>query len=1110
MPRLSPGRRPTSVLGLLRLEDRLTPSFASPVGLTPDQVRKAYGIDSISFLGIAGDGSGQTIAIVAAHDNPNIAADLATFNGTFGSDENQLNARPVDDFFTKVNQRGGTQMPAADPVWAAEIALDVQWAHAVAPMADIVLVLADTANDADMLAAVRYAATIPGVSVVSSSFGRGETAADAAGDTFVRPGVSFVVSAGDVGRPAFPGALADVLTVGGTALTVSADGTWVAEGGWTYTSFTDVFGNVHEAGGGGGDSQFQPRPAFQDSVASVVGDRRGTPDVAYNADPTTGVAVLDTYNNPSRPWSQVGGTSAGTPQWAALLAIVNQGRELNGLTPLNATGGSRTLEAIYDLSDGYFHDITTGRNAAGQQAGVGYDLLTGRGTPRANILVPKLAGYLAEASVVVSTSPSAITLGEEATLVATVIGNGLDGTPTGSIRFTAGGVDLGTAPLIDGVATLVTTQIPTVGAVTVTAGYLGNEDYEAVDGFGDITVNPPTATVTVSLPMDGSTYGKTIMLSATVEGAVGTPTGAVTFRAGAVELGTADLIDGIATIDTSLLPAGEAVRVTATYSGDADYTTSLGSGELAVAKATLLLKAADVTRVYGSANPAFTVTTADPLFNGDMLGTILSGKATTTATVKSGVGLYQITKGTLAAVNYDLLFDDGTLAVTPAKLLLAAFDATKTYGDVNPTFALTSAGWVAGDTMATAVTGAVTTAATTVSGVGFYAITRGSLTAANYDITFTPGALSVTPAKLFVAAANQSRTYGAANPPLSITAAGFVNGDVAADVLGGTPTTAATAASGVGSYAITRGNLSTGPNYTLVYTNGTLAVTPAPLTLTATDASKVYGSANPAFSVTGSGFVNGDTLTSAVTGSATATAGGVGTSAITVGSLKATNYAITFVPGTLTVTPAPLTLMAANQVRRYGESLGNLTVTATGLVNGDTLGAAVTGAAGTTATARSGVGVYAINRGTLAAPNYEVTFLPGTLTVAPARLTVTADDAARTYGSANPPLTYKVSGLTNGDTVAGVVSGTLATDATTRSGVGDYAITAGTLIVRNYEYTFVPGTLSVTPAPLLVKADDAAKAYGSAVPATDVLGGRGGERRLADVHRRFGNDCDGR
>jgi hypothetical protein len=265
-------------------------------------------------------------------------------------------------------------------------------------------------------------------------------------------------------------------------------------------------------------------------------------------------------------------------------------------------------------------------------------------------------------------------------------------------------------------------------------------------------------------------------------------------------------------------------------------------------------------------------------------------------------------------------------------------------------------------------------------------------------------------------------------------------------------------------------------NYTFTYVPGTLTVTKAALTVTATNLSKIYGAALPTFTDTVTGYVNGDTAATAYTGApsltTTATAkSAVGAYPITpaVGTLLSANYTFTFVPGTLTVTKAPLTVTATNLSKIYGAALPTLTDTITGYVNGDTAATAYTGAPSltTTATAKSAVGTYPVTAavGTLASTNYAFAYVPGTLTVTKAVLTIAATNASVVYNQAIPALTYTTTGLVNGD-LATVVTGkpTETTTAAAGSPIGTYPITIaqGTLAATNYSFTFVNGTLTIT------------------------------------------------
>ncbi len=395
-----PGDNP-SPMGILPLDN----GSLAPVGYTPQQVRTAYGFDSVMFGSVVGDGSGQTIAIVDCYDDPNFVnttsnnyknSDLAQFDAAFGL--------PDPPSFTKVNETGGTTLPGTDPVgagyvlgnWEIEEALDIEWTHAMAPGANIVLVEASSdATNNDLLTAVQTAAALPGVSVISMSWGlESEIAGELATDsTFVTPaghqGVTFLAASGDSGSPGYyPAYSPNVIAVGGTSLNLNLDNTIQSETAW--------------AGSGGGTSKFETEPTYQLGVQNT--GFRTIPDVAFDADPYTGVAVYDSYNDTdgSGPWVQIGGTSLASPSWAGLIAVVNQGRVLAGASTLD--GPTETLPYLYAMPSTDFNDIVTGSNG-GYNAGPGYDEATGLGSPKANLLINDLANYGTASKFVITANP---------------------------------------------------------------------------------------------------------------------------------------------------------------------------------------------------------------------------------------------------------------------------------------------------------------------------------------------------------------------------------------------------------------------------------------------------------------------------------------------------------------------------------------------------------------------------------------------------------------------------------------------------------------------------------------------------------------------------------
>jgi subtilase family serine protease len=342
-----------------------------PYGYTPVQIRHAYGFDQVSFATsngtVQGTGAGQTIAIVDGYNDPNIVADLSVFDSQFG-----LAAPPS---LKVVNESGSSKLPGTDAGWAMEISLDVEWAHAVAPGANILLVEANSSSLNDLLTAVNYARQQPGVTTVSMSWATNEFFGETAYDNyFTTPsghvGVTFLAATGDNGGNAgWPAVSPNVVAVGGTTLTLTSSNTRSSETAWSDSS--------------GGVSRYESEPSYQASVQST--GKRTTPDVAYDADPNTGFAVYDsvTYDRQSG-WFCVGGTSAGAPQWAGLIAIADQGRALTGLGSLSSTDA-----AIYALPSSDFYDVTSGRNRS-SRATTGYDEVTGLGAPLANLIIQNL------------------------------------------------------------------------------------------------------------------------------------------------------------------------------------------------------------------------------------------------------------------------------------------------------------------------------------------------------------------------------------------------------------------------------------------------------------------------------------------------------------------------------------------------------------------------------------------------------------------------------------------------------------------------------------------------------------------------------------------------
>lgn len=347
-------------------------SVPPSTAFVPAQLRHAYGFDQVS-----NQGAGQIIGIVDAYDDPNAESDLAVFDAQFGLPA----CTSSNGCFRKIYSNG--KEPATNANWAVEIALDVEWAHAIAPKATILLVETPTNSFSNLLAGVDTA-VLNGASAVSMSWTVGEFSGENSYDNhFVANGVTFLAASGDSGTGvAYPAASPDVVGVGGTSLHLNASGNYQTETAWS--------------GSGGGLSKIEREPLFQAQFAIPDDSKgyRGAPDVSYDGDPGTGVAIYDSVGiSGYAGWFQVGGTSAGTPQWAALIAITNSLRSTARKANLSSTDTSLySVAKAAPTTD--FHAVTQGTNGtcgALCTATAGYDYVTGLGTPQAPALIAAFA-----------------------------------------------------------------------------------------------------------------------------------------------------------------------------------------------------------------------------------------------------------------------------------------------------------------------------------------------------------------------------------------------------------------------------------------------------------------------------------------------------------------------------------------------------------------------------------------------------------------------------------------------------------------------------------------------------------------------------------------------
>jgi len=465
---------------------------------SPAQIRAAYGLPvlpvagaSLSATQAAQLGAGQTIYIVDAMHDPNIAAELSAFNQKFGLLTCTTKAIAVTaslplaaasasgcEFSVVYNTASGTMAsaaPAYDAGWATEIALDVQWAHATAPLARIILIEAPDASLNSLLGAIKLA-NLMGPGIVSMSFGAPEGDWTASVDaTFASANMTYLAATGDSGAAvSWPAVSPNVVAVGGTTLTYAGTGTRT---------------EVSWSGTGGGTSQYTATPSYQANAVPGMGSvaHRTVADVAFNADPASGqYVVVIAPGSASVNWLSAGGTSLSTPQWAGLIAVANASRALVAKPALGAPHAV-LYGQIASVPGNYasvFADVTKGSDGVCVTctAKVGYDPLSGLGTPNVTSLLSVLSGATAAATAPVVT-PASIT-GK----VGTALSFTVSVTNPNPVTYTLTGAPSG---MVISTAGVVTWAAPVAGTYPVTV--IAKDTKTGLSGQGVCTVKITTA-----------------------------------------------------------------------------------------------------------------------------------------------------------------------------------------------------------------------------------------------------------------------------------------------------------------------------------------------------------------------------------------------------------------------------------------------------------------------------------------------------------------------------------------------------------------------------------------------------------------------------------------
>lgn len=556
---------------------------------TPAQIRAAYGLPTLpsSYTGLSAAqaaqlGAGQTIYIVDAQHNPNVAAELAAFNSKFGLPActtkaiattaslplaaASSSACELSVVYSTASGGMTASAPAYDAGWATEIALDVQWAHATAPLARIVLIEAASASYDNLLGGVRLANKL-GPGVVSMSFGGSESSGLSSADSvFSVAKMSYLAATGDSGAGvSWPSVSSKVLAVGGTTLSYSGSG---------------ARSEVVWSGTGGGVSSYVATPAYQSAAVPGMGTalRRTVADVAFNADPNSGqyVALIPSGSSGVK-WSSVGGTSLATPQWAGLIAIVNALRAVNGKAALAAPHAAlyTNISTVAGTYASAFADITKGSHGSCGACGgeTGYDQATGLGTPNSASLLSTLSGLTVQSAPVVS---GATISGRTGTALTFTVAVNSTNAVSYSLTGAPAGMGISGAGVVSWAAPVTGTYGVTVTAKDSVNGLSGSGVYSVViasSSSGTTTTTKSTPPVITASAL-GGVAGKA--LTGTIGVKVGT-SGTVTLNISGAPLGMSFSASGLNVLVSwpSPVAGSYTLKLTATDSAGASSTASI-------------------------------------------------------------------------------------------------------------------------------------------------------------------------------------------------------------------------------------------------------------------------------------------------------------------------------------------------------------------------------------------------------------------------------------------------------------------------------------------------------------------------------------------------------
>ncbi len=961
--------------------------------------------------------------------------------------------------------------------------------------------------------------------------------------------------------------------------------------------------NYSEGAAGGGISQSFAMPAYQQPLGTVSGSTgtpcgnssgncREIPDVSADADPSTGYIVYDTHdfgNSPNNHWGTLGGTSGAAPLWAAALAVV---ASANG----NTVGYGALNPALYLLAQKspstYLNDITSGNNDYNATNGgefpamSGYDMASGLGTP----VVSQLASGLMGVPLAVAVSGSQ-TYGGSPTFSGSANYAGSGGPPF-DVTVNTSGITCTTVGASTSISPTLTVGSYTLASTSCTGATLSGPnqgDYTIVytSAANDFTVNGVPVNVAVS---GSQVYGG----SASFAGADSPPSGITVSTSGlsCSKVGAATTIaPTLAAGNYTLLPSS-CGGATLSGANAANYAVAYTSAanDFTVTPAPLTVTASSGSMTYGGTVP--TITPGYSGFKNSDNSSSLTSPPTcsTTATSSSPVAgsPYVSSCGGAVDPNYTFSYNGGTVTVSPAPLTITASSAPMTFGGTVPTITPGYSGFKNSDnssSLSTPPTCSTTATSSSPASPPTYPSSCSGAVDSNYSISYVAGAVSVNKALLTITASSGSMTYGGTVPTITPAYSGFVNGDSASSLT--TPPTCSTTATSsspvAGSPYVSSCSGAVDSNYTISYGAGSVTVTKAPLTITASNVSMNYGGSVPTVVAGYAGFVNGEgpaNLTTPPTCATTATNSSPAsppTYPSTCSGAVDPNYAIGYAAGTVTVNKVPLTITASSPHVSYG-STPTVTAGYSGFVNGDTAASLSTPptcaddgherepglpadlpvdvqrdrrlqlhhqlrpgrgdrdarpfddhslqrahdlrrdraddhtgllriqerrhrsslttppTCSTTATSSSPASppTYPSSCSGATDPNYTINYVAGAVTVNKVPLTITASSGSMNYGGTTPTITPAYSGFVNGDSAATLTTpATCSTTATSSSPASPptYPTSCGGAVDSNYAFSYVAGSVTVSPVALTITASSPAIAYGSVPTITPLYSG---------------------